>query len=187
MAYTKANNKIIDYDFESIIKQIAKVCGNEIAYHAIISLDEDGFSLYHSAKQLTKINIYEHFYAEDCQGLFEDMNGFDLKRYIEAAKFGQCEYALNGCYELLTRFTINYSADDYKKYENELFALAIENMFNQKINLTSEKILAIETNLNSLKAGTFKYTKLHPAVKTTYTLRPECVTDKSSEDDDLEL
>ena len=182
-------------DIKSKINNLIFVEGNEVAYHALLPLDKEGFALYHAAKQLTDVNIYEHFYTEDCQGLFEEMDGFKLKKYLEAAYLGKCEYTVSGAYEFLVRYTIDYNTDYYKNYENDVFALTIKNLFEENKGFSLEEIQAVKNNLECLACKSFSYELLHPKEIVSYVLRPELIKDKlphendedNEQDEDLEL
>ena len=57
-------------------------------------LDSKGFGLYHTAEQLTGIDMPSFFPYEDNRGLFEEMDGWQLLRYLTAAHFRAVDWAI---------------------------------------------------------------------------------------------
>ena len=58
------------------------------------SLDPQGFTLFRAAKKMTGIDLYSYFAYEDSRGLFEQMDGRQLLRWLTAARFGAVEWEI---------------------------------------------------------------------------------------------
>ena len=92
-----------------------------------LNLDSGGYSKLKAAKELTGINIYEHFPTEDNLHYFEEADGNELVKWIEIAKFAtNKEYEqLPGGYELLKSHTIDYNSTQYQQYQKGLWYFSV--------------------------------------------------------------
>lgn len=99
------------------------------------NLDRKGFTLYHMAEHLTGLDVPSFFpYEENC-GLFEEMDGHQLLRYLTAAHFQAVEWTIvpGTTYESATLREIDTSPTEYQKFEQELYRKVLERMGFQDI------------------------------------------------------
>ena len=89
------------------------------------TFDKDGFKLYFTAKELTGVNLYTEFYAEDCMGYFENLDGFGLLLWLERAKFGVNKYEISGSYELWSSGTIDRTTEQYRSFTDDLYRITV--------------------------------------------------------------
>lgn len=99
------------------------------------NLDRKGFTLYHMAEHLTGLDVPSFFpYEENC-GLFEEMDGHQLLRYLTAAHFQAVDWTIvpGTTYESATLREMDTSSTEYQKFERELYRKVLERMGFQDI------------------------------------------------------
>ena len=94
------------------------------------SLDPQGFTLYHTAEKMTGIDLYGYFAYEDSRGLFEEMDGRRLLRWLTAARFGAVDWEIvtGTCYEEATLREVDTSMPEYRAFAAELYRKVLEHM-----------------------------------------------------------
>ena len=94
------------------------------------SLDPQGFTLFRAAKKMTGIDLYSYFAYEDSRGLFEQMDGRQLLRWLTAARFGAVEWEIvtGTCYEEAILREVDTSAPEYLAFERKLYRKVLERM-----------------------------------------------------------
>jgi len=91
--------------------------------------DTDGWRLYGAAKGILQSDVYSEFPAEDNMGYFETLNGYNLLKWLEIAKFADKQYEqLPGGYEKLKSHTLDEESPEYKEYQGKLYAAAIRSI-----------------------------------------------------------
>lgn len=116
--------------------QISSVEEMKRLYDAISpSLDSKGFGLYHAAEQLTGIDVPSFFSYEDNRGLFEDMDGRQLLRYLTAAYFQAVDWTVvpGTTYESATLRELDTSTPEYQAFECQLYSAVLDQMGFQDI------------------------------------------------------
>ena len=99
------------------------------------SLDAKGFVLYHAAEQLTGIDVPSFFPYEDNRGLFEEMDGRQLLRYLTAAHFQAVDWTVvpDTTYESAALREVDTSAPEYQTFERQLYEAVLDQMGFQDI------------------------------------------------------
>ena len=94
------------------------------------SLDPQGFTLYRTAKKMTKIDLHSYFAYEDSRGLFEQMDGRQLLRWLTAARFGAVDWEIvtGTCYEEAILREVDTSAPEYLAFEEKLYRSVLDRM-----------------------------------------------------------
>ena len=94
------------------------------------SLDPQGFTLFRAAKKMTGIDLYSYFAYEDSRGLFEQMDGRQLLRWLTATRFGAVEWEIvtGTCYEEAILREVDTSAPEYLAFERKLYRKVLERM-----------------------------------------------------------
>lgn len=94
------------------------------------SLDPQGFTLYHEAEKMTGIDLYSYFAYEDSHGMFEEMNGRQLLRWLTAARFDTVEWEIvtGTCYEKALLREVDISTPEYQAFECELYRKVLDHM-----------------------------------------------------------
>lgn len=94
------------------------------------SLDSQGFTLYRTAKKITKIDLHSYFAYEDSRGLFEQMDGRQLLRWLTAARFGAVDWDVvtGTCYEEAILREVDTSTPEYVAFEEKLYRKVLERM-----------------------------------------------------------
>ena len=94
------------------------------------SLDPQGFTLFRAAKKMTGIDLYSYFAYEDSRGLFEQMDGRQLLRWLTAARFGAVDWEIvtGTCYEEAILREVDTSAPEYLAFERKLYRKVLERM-----------------------------------------------------------
>ena len=94
------------------------------------SLDPQGFTLFRAAKKMTGIDLYSYFAYEDSRGLFEQMDGRQLLRWLTAARFGAVDWGIvtGTCYEEAILREVDTSAPEYLAFERKLYRKVLERM-----------------------------------------------------------
>jgi hypothetical protein len=91
--------------------------------------DTDGWRLYESAKDMLQADACSEFPAEDNMGYFEILNGYELLKWLEIAKFADKEYKqLPGGYAKLTSHTLDAESPAYREYQDRLYVAAIKSI-----------------------------------------------------------
>jgi len=154
---TKLKNK--DKEFESIqdgfnsligknTELLKKIIENSLTFenakqiYCVLAADYDkeGFNLYNVVKNTLGFGACEKYYAEDCVGRFEEMNGFTLKDYSEAVRFGIRSYREDGNYEFVENYSIDRTTPEYKEYQKLLWGNAVNEVLKHSENFDCEKI-----------------------------------------------
>ena len=94
------------------------------------SLDPQGFTLFRAAKKMTGIDLYSYFAYEDSRGLFEQMDGRQLLRWLTATRFGAVEWEIvtGTCYEEAILREVDTSAPEYLAFEEKLYRSVLDRM-----------------------------------------------------------
>ncbi len=94
------------------------------------SLDPQGFTLFRAAKKMTGIDLYSYFAYEDSCGMFEQMDGCQLLRWLTAARFGAVDWEIvtGTCYEEAILREVDTSAPEYLAFEEKLYRKVLERM-----------------------------------------------------------
>ena len=94
------------------------------------SIDPHNFALYHTAKKLTGIDVSSFFPYEDNRGLFEEMDGRQLLRWLTAAHFHAVDWTIvpGTTYERATLREVDTSSPEYRAFQRELYGKALERM-----------------------------------------------------------
>lgn len=97
---------------------------------AASKMDPRGFELYNMAKKLTGIDVPSFFPYEDNHGLFVQMDGRQLLRYLTAARFGAVawETVPGTSYEKAILGEVDASTPEYRAFEQELYGKVLERM-----------------------------------------------------------
>lgn len=105
------------------------------------SLDAKGFGLYHAAKQLTGIDVFSFFPYEDNRGLFEEMDGRQLLRYLTAAHFQAVDWTVvpGTTYESAALREVDISSPECQAFERQLYSKTLEYMGFREILATDQK------------------------------------------------
>ena len=94
------------------------------------SLDPQGFTLFRAAKKMTGIDLYSYFAYEDSRGLFEQMDGRQLLRWLTAARFGAVDWEIvtGTCYEEAILREVDTSTPEYLAFEEKLYRSVLDRM-----------------------------------------------------------
>lgn len=94
------------------------------------SMDAQGFTLYHMAKELTGIDVPACFPYEDNRGMFELMEGHQLLDWLTAVHFQAVEWEIipNSTYESATLLEVDTSTPEYQAFEKQLYEKVLERM-----------------------------------------------------------
>ena len=94
------------------------------------SVDPQGFTLYHMAERLTKIDVPSCFPYEDNRGLFTEMNGHQLLRWLTAAHFGAVEWTIvpGTTHESATLRDVDNASPEVQAFERQLYEKVLERM-----------------------------------------------------------
>lgn len=94
------------------------------------SMDPRGFALLHTAEKLTGINVSSFFPYEDNRGLFAQMDGRQLLRWVAAAHFQAVKWTTvpGTTYEAATLLEVDTSTPEYRTFERQLYGKALERM-----------------------------------------------------------
>lgn len=109
-----------------------------------LSMDSQGFTLYHMAEKLTGIDVTSFFPYEDNRGLFTEMDGRQLLRWLTAAHFGAVEWAIvpGTTHESATLRDVDTASPEVQAFERQLYEKALERMGFQDMiapNMTREE------------------------------------------------
>ena len=111
--------------------QISSVEEMKRLYKALApNLDSKGFVLYHTAEQLTGIDIHTFFPYEDNRGLFEGADGRRLLNYLTAAHFHAVDWSIvpGTTYESATLRKVDTSTPEYQAFEKQLYKKVLSRM-----------------------------------------------------------
>lgn len=99
------------------------------------SMDPRGFALFHTAEKLTGIDVSSFFSYEDNRGLFAQMDGRQLLRWVTAAHFQAVKWtAVPGTvYEAAALLEVDTSTPEYRVFERQLYGKTLERMGFQDI------------------------------------------------------
>ena len=136
------------------------------------SLDPQGFTLYRTAKKMTKIDLHSYFAYEDSRGMFEETDGRRLLRWLTAAYFHAVDWEIvtGTCYEEAILREVDTSTPEYQAFEKKLYRKVLERMGFGDL-LTPEEIqkpkeievTAIEGQTTELKLYSPLYAELFEA------------------------
>ena len=105
-------------------------------------LDPKGFTLYHMAERMTGIDVPSFFPYEDNLGLFEEMDGRQLLRYLTAAHFRAVDWTVvpGTTYESAALRKVDTSAPEYQAFERQLYEKVLERMGFQDILVSNQEV-----------------------------------------------
>ena len=105
-------------------------------------LDPKGFTLYHMAERMTGIDVPSFFPYEDNRGLFEEMDGRQLLRYLTAAHFRAVDWTVvpGTTYESAALREVDTSAPEYQAFERQLYEKVLERMGFQDILASNQEV-----------------------------------------------
>ena len=94
------------------------------------SMDAQGFTLYHMAKELTGIDVPSCFPYEDNRGLFEEMSGHSLLDWLTAVHFRAVDWDIipGSTYEAATLREVDTSTPEYQAFEKQLYEKVLGRM-----------------------------------------------------------
>ena len=117
------------------------------------SMDAQGFTLYHMAKELTGIDVPSCFPYEDNRGLFEEMSGHSLLDWLTAVHFQAVEWEIipNSTYEYATLREVDTSTPEYQAFEKQLYEKVLDRMGFQDILAPRQEVSDIENQTTELK------------------------------------
>lgn len=94
------------------------------------SMDAQGFTLYHMAKELTGIDVPSCFPYEDNRGMFEEMEGHRLLEWLTAVRFQAVDWEIipHSTYESATLLEVDTSTTEYRAFEQQLYEKVLERM-----------------------------------------------------------
>jgi hypothetical protein len=100
-----------------------------------LGADDGGWMLYEAACELTNINVFTYFYAEDNRGFFENSDGNALLKWLEIAAFADIEWSHEQPpYEIYRGHKMDVESAEYTKYLADLYPLVLE-----KIRIKNER------------------------------------------------
>lgn len=96
--------------------------GDEQIYHAVsMTLDPDGWALYHAAETVTKINVEDEFPTETQLHYFEGESDVCM-RYLEAAYFECVSWeVVEDRYEIARLREVDVDSPQYQEYKSALY------------------------------------------------------------------
>ena len=117
------------------------------------SMDAQGFTLYHMAKELTGIDVPSLFPYEDNRGMFEVMEGHQLLDWLTAVHFQAVEWEIipNSTYESATLLPVDTSTPEYQAFEKQLYEKVLDRMGFQDILAPRQEVSDIENQTTELK------------------------------------
>ncbi len=136
------------------------------------SLDPQGFTLFRTAKKMTGIDLYSYFAYEDSRGLFEQMDGRQLLRWLTAARFGAVDWEIvtGTIYEEAVLREVDTSAPEYLAFEAKLYRKALERMGfgdmlapEEPIKSHEAEVIPVEEKTTELKLYSPLYAELFEA------------------------
>lgn len=112
---------------EENAKQIYDIFSNN-------EFDEEGWAKYRTAKKMFNVNVTSYFYAEDNLGYFEEADGNKMLQWLEIAVFGDVEYKIEGCYEMVDSYNIDYESEKYLDYQAKLWVNTVQELIGDEKN-----------------------------------------------------
>lgn len=93
-------------------------------------LDKEGFTLYRAAERIAGAGVSSCFPYEDNLGLFDEMDGWQLLRYLTAAQFQAVTWGIvsSTCYERAVLGEVDTTIPEYRRFEQELYTRALEGL-----------------------------------------------------------
>ena len=94
------------------------------------SMDRENFTLYHIAEKVLGMDVSSAFPYEDSHGLFEEMKGRQLLRWLTAAHFRAVDWTIvpGTTYERATLREVDTSTPAYQAFEKQLYTKVLERM-----------------------------------------------------------
>ena len=94
------------------------------------SMDAHGLTLYHTAKELTGIDVPTCFPYEDNRGLFEAMEGYQLLNWLTAVHFQAVDWEIipGTPYERADLREVDTTTPEYQEFEKQLYKKVLERM-----------------------------------------------------------
>lgn len=139
------------------------------------SLDPQGFTLYHTAEKMTGIDLYGYFAYEDSRGLFEEMDGRRLLRWLTAARFGAVDWEVvtGTCYEEATLREVDTSTPEYQAFEAELYRKVLERMGFGDLLAPEETVKSHEVEVISVEEKTTELKLYSPLLAELFEADPD--------------
>lgn len=93
-------------------------------------LDPEGFQLYRAAEALTGFDLYGTFPYEDNRGLFEEMDGHQLLRWLVAGHFRAVDWTIipGTCCEAATLREVDTTTPEYQVFERQIYEKTLEKL-----------------------------------------------------------
>lgn len=112
-----------------------------------VRLDPNGFKLYFAAVDMTGVDLYSTFAYEDNRGMFEEMDGHQLLRWLIAAHFHAVDWKIvpGTCCEAATLRKVDISTPEYQVFEQKLYQKVLEKM----------GVIVIDTGIKEINKDTF--------------------------------
>lgn len=126
------------------------------------SIDRENFTLYHMAEKVLGMDVSSAFPYEDSHGLFEEMNGRQLLRWLTAAYFHAVTWTIvpGTTYEKAALREVDTSTPEYCAFEKQLYEKVLERMGFQDILAPEQEMAAIEDKTTELKLYTSLFGEL---------------------------
>lgn len=119
---------------ETALRATAPQCrtaGDQKAFYAQVApaLDENGFQLYWTAKEITGIDVRNEFPYEDSLGRFAEADGNVLMQYLVPLYFGAVDWEVVGAtYERAILGTVDTTTEAYRAFEKHLYGLTLQKL-----------------------------------------------------------
>lgn len=139
------------------------------------SLDPQGFTLYRTAKKLTKIDLHSYFAYEDSRGMFEEADGRQLLRWLTAAYFHAVDWEIvtGTCYEEAILREVDTSTPEYQAFENKLYRKVLERMGFGDLLTPEETIKSKEIEVTAIEGQTIELKLYSPLYAELFEADPE--------------
>lgn len=117
------------------------------------SIDRENFTLYHMAEKVLGMDVSSAFPYEDSHGLFEEMKGRQLLRWLTAAYFHAVTWTIvpGTTYEKAALREVDTSTPEYCAFEKQLYEKVLERMGFQDILAPEQEVGTIEDKTTELK------------------------------------
>ena len=134
------------------------------------SLDPQGFTLYRTAKKMTKIDLHSYFAYEDSRGMFEEADGRQLLRWLTAAYFHAVDWEIvtGTIYEQALLREVDTSTPEYQIFESELYRKALERMGFGDLLAPEETIKSKEIEVTAIEGQTTELKLYSPLTAALY-------------------
>jgi len=117
---------------------------------SVMAIDCEGWELCNAAKEITKIDIYSYFPAEDNQGCFEELDGNGILKWIEIAAFAEIEWNYEQPpYEKYSRHKYYKDSHEYLEYQEKLYPLALKKVI-ELVERSNDKFIKANGYLNTI-------------------------------------